>query len=102
LENILLLCFNSSNYIGCVTKHQKGGLKHKETQTTIFSLSDRCGPPKIDVVHQSMLCTYLTKCILRRFPINHDLCGTFGVLGVAPVHQQGAEPAGDPTGSIHI
>ena len=84
------------------TKHQKSGVKHKETQTTFILLSDQCGPPKIDVVHQFILCAYLTRYILRQFPIYHDLCGSFGVLGVAPVHWQGAEPSGAHAGSMHI
>jgi hypothetical protein len=88
--------------IGYVTKRQKGCVKHKQTQTTLFWLSDRFGPPKIDVVYQSVLCAYLTRCLLQKFPINHDSCGTFGVLGVAPVHPQGAKPANAAAVDHHI
>ena len=58
LENSMLLCLTNCNHIGCVTKRQKGCVKHKQTQTTLFWLSDWCG-----VEHQRSMWSINPYCV---------------------------------------
>ena len=98
---VLLIIFHCQLGTTNIYINTKEGKIRQNTNNPLLSLSVRCGPAKICVVHWSLLCPYLYRCTLHWFPFERDSCGTFGVVVVAPVHQLGAVPACAAAGSRH-
>ena len=76
--------------------------QYKSWQTSLFSVSNRYPWLNIHVVPWSALFQCLSWWIILWFTFDCVSCGTFGVVSVAPVDQQGAELISAATGNIHL